>query len=113
MCELVGSPYEDHQFIIECAAGRHGLLQTPAQAEQKARDLANYFMRLIQRKEEQPADDLVSRIIEDHGGQIEVRSTPGKGSEFTIHLPVKQPRATAPTAPSEAEAAPTAPLAFA
>ena len=66
MCELVGSPYEDHTFIIECAAGRHGLLQTPAQAEQKARELADYFMRLIRRKEASPGDDLVSRIIEEH-----------------------------------------------
>jgi hypothetical protein len=66
MCDLVGSPYEDHQFIIECAAGRHGLLQTPAQAAQKARDLADYFMRLIRRKEQEPGDDLVSRVIEEH-----------------------------------------------
>ena len=66
MCELVGSPYEDHRFIIECAAGRHGLTQTPAEAEQKARELADYFMRLIRRKEEAPGDDLVSRIIEEH-----------------------------------------------
>ena len=66
MCELVGSPYEDHRFIIECAAGRHGLLQTPAQAEQKARELADYFMRLIRRKEDAPGDDLVSRVIEEH-----------------------------------------------
>ena len=66
MCDLVGSPYEDHKFIIECAVGRHGLLQTPAQAEQKARELADYFMRLIRRKEETPGDDMVSRIIEEH-----------------------------------------------
>ena len=66
MCELVGSPYEDHAFIIECAAGRHGLLQTPAAAVQKARELADYFMRLIRRKEAAPGDDLVSRIIEEH-----------------------------------------------
>jgi len=65
MCDLVGSPYEDHRFIIECAAGRHGLLQTPAQAAQKARELVDYFMRLIRRKEEAPADDLVSRVIEE------------------------------------------------
>jgi len=66
MCELVGSPYEDHTFIIECAAGRHGLLQSPAEAERKARELAEYFMRLIRRKEAAPGDDLVSRIIEEH-----------------------------------------------
>ena len=66
MCDLVGSPYEDHPFIIECAAGRHGLLQTPAQAEQKARELADYFLRLIRHKEVEPGDDLVSRIIQEH-----------------------------------------------
>src|SRR5690242_3897844 len=66
MCDLVGSPYEDHKFIIDCAAGRHGLLQTPAEAERKARELADYFMRLIQWKEREPGDDLVSRIIEEH-----------------------------------------------
>jgi two-component system NtrC family sensor kinase len=43
---------------------------------------------------------IVFRIIEDHGGQIEVRSTPGKGSEFAIHLPLKQTRVEAsPSAP--------------
>ncbi|MGH8461288.1 MAG: DAHL domain-containing protein [Stenotrophobium sp.] len=33
---------------------------------------------------------IVYRIIQDHGGNIEVRSTPGKGSDFKIHLPLKQ-----------------------
>src|SRR3546814_3082194 len=36
---------------------------------------------------------IVFRIIEDHGGSIEVRSMPGKGSAFTIHLPLRQTRA--------------------
>ena len=31
-------------------------------------------------------------IIQEHGGRIEVRSTPGEGSCFTVHLPLEQPR---------------------
>ena len=66
MCDLVGSPYEDHTFIMECAAARHGLTQTPEQAERKARELASYFLDLIVRKEKTPGDDFVSRIVDEH-----------------------------------------------
>ncbi len=30
------------------------------------------------------------RIIEEHGGRLEVRSVPGTGSDFVIHLPLHQ-----------------------
>ena len=63
MCELIGSPYEDHKFIMTCAAARHGLTQSPAEAEQKARELVAYFRRLIDHREVEPGDDMVSRII--------------------------------------------------
>jgi len=42
---------------------------------------------------------IVFRIIEEHGGRIDVRSSPGKGSEFIIHLPLRQKRQTE-TAPA-------------
>jgi signal transduction histidine kinase len=31
---------------------------------------------------------LSRRIVEQHGGRIDVRSVPGEGTEFTIHLPL-------------------------
>jgi signal transduction histidine kinase len=34
---------------------------------------------------------LVRAIVEAHGGRVEVSSTMGEGSTFTIHLPVSQP----------------------
>lgn len=66
MSELFGSPYEDHPFIIRCAVARHGLTQTADEAESKARELAAYVLRLIQAKEANPGDDMVSRIIAEH-----------------------------------------------
>jgi len=66
MSLLVGSPFDDHRFIIDCAVGRHGLTQTPEQALEKARALTAYFRQLIDAKEANPADDLVSRVIESH-----------------------------------------------
>lgn len=37
-------------------------------------------------------------IVRDHGGNISVDSTPGKGSRFVVHLPMKPPRFVRPTA---------------
>ena len=65
MSLLFGSPYEDHRFIIECAVARHGLTQTPGEAERKARELADYCRRLIEARMAEPRDDMVSRVIAD------------------------------------------------
>jgi len=66
MCELFGSPYEDHTFIMNCAAGRHGLKQSPEEAHRTARALVDYCRRLIESKEKSPADDMLSRVIAEH-----------------------------------------------
>ncbi|MGE0314811.1 MAG: cytochrome P450 [Lautropia sp.] len=66
MSALLGSPYEDHRFIIDCAVARHGLTQTPEHAHAKARELAAYVRRLIDAKEASPGDDLISRILQAH-----------------------------------------------
>ncbi len=66
MCQLFGSPYEDHTLIARCAAGRHGLSQSATQATESAQALVDYCERLIADKERAPADDMLSRIIAEH-----------------------------------------------
>jgi signal transduction histidine kinase len=44
---------------------------------------------------------LVKRIAEAYGGRVTVRSAPGEGSTFTLHLPVAQPDAAADAAAVE------------
>lgn len=66
MCELFGSPYEDHTYILKCAAGRHGLSQSADEAARSANDLVEYCRQLIAAKERQPADDMLGRVIRDH-----------------------------------------------
>lgn len=66
MCALFGTAYEDHQFIMECAAARHGMTLSASTATGKARALVDYMRRLIDHKEANPVDDMVSRIIRDH-----------------------------------------------
>jgi hypothetical protein len=45
-------------------------------------------------------------IIEAHNGKIRVESSVGKGTCFTLKLPVKQPLSRQPLAPDHRAAAP-------
>ena len=51
---------------------------------------------------------LVQRLVELHGGRVEVHSSLGQGSEFIVRLPVASASAEQPLAPNEA-AEPTGP----
>ncbi len=66
MCDLFGSPYEDHEFIMACAAGRHGLSQTPEQARTSAQALVEYAAQLIAKKIRRPGNDMISRIVDEY-----------------------------------------------
>ena len=66
MCDLFGSPYEDHDYILKCAAGRHGLSQSAEAAAGAANDLVAYCRDLIAEKERKPGDDMLSRVIREH-----------------------------------------------
>jgi len=42
---------------------------------------------------------LVQRLVEMHGGRVDVSSVLGQGSEFVVHLPIMSASATSPTSP--------------
>ncbi len=50
------------------------------------------------------------KIIEQHGGRIEVESAPGKGTRFAVHLPLKPP-AESSQPPAESSPPPAPPAA--
>lgn len=63
---LLGVPYEDHEFFQ-----RHSStgLDSRATAEQKAESsmaLFTYMADLVARKEREPGDDLITRLVTDH-----------------------------------------------
>jgi cytochrome P450 len=63
---LLGVPYADHEFFQEHSATAFRLDAT--QDEQMASNIAlfTYMMELIEKKEREPGDDLISRLIEQY-----------------------------------------------
>lgn len=63
ICELLGVPYADHGFFEDRSrtAIRRG--STPQEAQRAFMDLVLYLDRLLRRKERNPGDDLLSRLV--------------------------------------------------
>jgi len=60
---LLGIPYEDHQFFHEATRIQFGSKSTPAEVRKSLDDLFNYLDALITRKDREPQDDIVSRLV--------------------------------------------------
>ena len=66
ICLLLGVPYEDHDFFQRSSSTA---LDSRATEEEKAESslaLFTYMTELVARKEREPGDDMMSRLIRDH-----------------------------------------------
>ncbi len=63
ICELLGVPYADHEFFEVRARTAVRRDSTPAQVQRAFIDLLTYLDRLLRRKERNPGDDLLSRLV--------------------------------------------------
>lgn len=61
-------------------------------------DLPHIFDAYYTTKEEGSGLGLMTvyNVVREHGGRIDVASKPGKGSVFTLHLPIRQPKLQLP-----------------
>jgi cytochrome P450 len=63
---LLGVPYEDHDFFQRCSS--RGLDSTASDEEKAASigEIFGYVWELVARKEREPGDDLISRLVTDY-----------------------------------------------
>lgn len=64
MSRLFGASFEDNEFISANGAARHNMQSTPEEAAAGHERTIAYVKRLIAQKLENPADDMLTRLIE-------------------------------------------------
>ncbi|WP_420077251.1 cytochrome P450 [Streptomyces sp. JL3001] len=62
ICELLGVPYEDHGFFREKSNALTSVAGDPADAMNARTALYGYLRALLERRAQDPADDLISRL---------------------------------------------------
>ena len=64
--EMLGVPYEDHEFFQKWSLAGLDASSTMEEKSAATGTLFGYMFDLVARKEREPGDDLVSRLITDH-----------------------------------------------
>ncbi|GAA4497546.1 cytochrome P450 [Actinoallomurus oryzae] len=63
ICELLGVPYADHDLFQRCSRTMVSTRSTAEEAVAAGDELKEYLVRLLDRKADEPADDLLSRLV--------------------------------------------------
>ncbi|GAB3435588.1 cytochrome P450 [Actinophytocola sediminis] len=66
ICQLLGVPYEDHELFQSRSKIALSRASTAAQFAAAMADLNAYMDELITRKQREPGDDLVTRLVTEH-----------------------------------------------
>jgi nitric oxide reductase len=63
IAKVLGVPDEDSDYLIKCTAVRSNGSATAREAAEASKDLLDYLSKLVSRKEQDPADDLISKLV--------------------------------------------------
>jgi cytochrome P450 len=70
---LLGVPYAEHEFFQRVTFTAMSRTASPEEKEKASREFFGYMMELVARKEREPGDDLMSRIVREHVATGELR----------------------------------------
>ena len=70
---LLGVPYTDHGFFQDITSTMMNMYASPQEKKKASGQFFGYMMDLVARKEREPGDDLISRIIREHVQTGELR----------------------------------------
>ena len=65
MCDLVGMPWEDQEYFLPLADVALGAMQTWEEGRNATGELLSFVQSVIEQKRRQPADDILSRVIQE------------------------------------------------
>ncbi|HZQ78507.1 MAG TPA: cytochrome P450 [Acidimicrobiia bacterium] len=64
ICDLLGVPVEDHAFFCDRASARLTVGLAPEAVAKATGELMTYLGDLVERKETEPGDDIISRLLD-------------------------------------------------